>query len=189
MAARVLPRRVESARSRRRAAMASSSLTRCPIEATSSFRVSCVRPGRIVSSMSFSRNAASYFPRPRLRSQTTMSIGRPQSVVAHIIFWSKERVQDRLDYGCLRGSQRPLRSYREWQCLSVIVKIPEWPRNPDFPRVGRPHFYLSARLWIIPKKHAPMFTREAYATRHHRQRSPGRWWLRAFVLPPERLEE
>jgi hypothetical protein len=23
-----------------------------------------------------------------------------------------------------------------------------------FPRIGRPHFYLSARLWIISKKHA-----------------------------------
>ena len=43
----------------------------------------------------------------------------------HIIFWSIEGVQGRLDYGCLRGSQRPLRSYRQWQSLSVIVKIPE----------------------------------------------------------------
>ena len=62
----------------RRAAMASSSFTRCPSDATpSSFRFSCVRLGRTVSSMSFSRNAASYFPRPRLRSQTTMSIAAP----------------------------------------------------------------------------------------------------------------
>ena len=54
----------------RSAAMASSSFTRCPIEATpSSFRVSCVRPGRTVSSISFSRNAASYLSRPRPRSQ------------------------------------------------------------------------------------------------------------------------
>ena len=43
----------------------------------SSFRVSCVRLGRTVSSISFSRNAASYFPRPRLRSQTTMSMTVP----------------------------------------------------------------------------------------------------------------
>src|ERR1700746_3900852 len=28
-----------------------------------------------------------------------------------------------------RGSKR---TYRQWQCLSVIVKIPERPRNPDF---------------------------------------------------------
>ena len=50
----------------RRAAMASSSFTRCPNDATpSSFRFSCVRLGRTVSSMSFSRNAASYFPRPK----------------------------------------------------------------------------------------------------------------------------
>ena len=39
-----------------------------------------------VSSISFSRNAASYFPRPRLRSQTTMSIGAPHNQgVARII--------------------------------------------------------------------------------------------------------
>ena len=62
------------------AAMASSSFTRCPSDVTpSSFRFSCVRLGRTVSSMSFSRNAASYFPRPKLRSQTTMSMtGVPQ---------------------------------------------------------------------------------------------------------------
>ena len=53
-------------------------LHRCPTAATpSSFRVSCVRLGRTVSSISFSRNAASYFPRPRLRSQTTMSMTAP----------------------------------------------------------------------------------------------------------------
>ena len=111
---------------------------------------------------------------------------RPQSG-RRIIVWGRDGVQGRLDYGCLRGSQRPLRSYRQWQGLSVIVKIPEWRRNPDFPAPEGPIFYLSARLWIIPKKHAPMFTREAYATRHHRQRSPRRWWLRAVALPPERL--
>ena len=62
----------------RRAAMASSSFSRCPTAATpSSFRFSCVRLGRTVSSMSFSRKAASYFPRPRLRSQTTMSMTAP----------------------------------------------------------------------------------------------------------------
>ena len=36
-----------------------------------------VRLGRTVSSMSFSRKAASYFPRPRLRSQTMMSMTAP----------------------------------------------------------------------------------------------------------------
>ena len=40
----------------------------------SSFRFSCVRLGRTASSMSFSRKIASYFPRPRLRGQTTMSM-------------------------------------------------------------------------------------------------------------------
>ena len=65
--------------SARRAAIASSSLRRCPSAATpSSFRSSAVRLGRTVSSISFSRNAASYFPRPRLRSQTTMSMTAPE---------------------------------------------------------------------------------------------------------------
>jgi hypothetical protein len=49
----------------------------------SSLRVACVRLGRTVSSISFSRNAASYFPRPRPRSQTTMSMTAPASAVAH----------------------------------------------------------------------------------------------------------
>ena len=73
----------------RRAAIASSSFSRCPTAVTpSSLSVSCVRLGRTVSSISFSRNAASYFPRPRLRSQTTMSMTGPHNQgVAHIIFW------------------------------------------------------------------------------------------------------
>src|SRR5277367_6259280 len=62
----------------RRAAIASSSFSRWPSAVTpSSFRFSCVKLGRTVSSISFSRNAASYFPRPRLRSQTTMSMMTP----------------------------------------------------------------------------------------------------------------
>jgi hypothetical protein len=42
----------------------------------------------------------------------------------------------------------------------VIVKIPERPRNPDFPAPEGPIFTPSARLWIIPKKHAPRWGRE-----------------------------
>src|SRR5262245_8840779 len=82
--------------------IASSSFRRCPTAVTpSSFRVSCVRLGRTVSSISFSRNAASYFPRPRLRSQTTMSMtGAPQSWVAHIIRRGSEGVQG--GFGVLR---------------------------------------------------------------------------------------
>jgi hypothetical protein len=57
----------------------------------------------------------------------------------------------RLDHGYLGGSQRPLRLYRQWQCLSLILKIPEWPRNPDFRAPEGPIFYLSARLWITSK--------------------------------------
>jgi hypothetical protein len=60
-----------------RAAMVSSSLRRCPSAATpSSFRSSAVRPGRTVSSISFSRKAASYFPRPRLTQSCGEDPGR-----------------------------------------------------------------------------------------------------------------
>ena len=69
--------------SSRSAAIASSSLRRCPSAVTpSSLRSSAVRSGRTVSSISFSRKTASYFPRPRLRSQTTMSMGTPRFVFA-----------------------------------------------------------------------------------------------------------
>jgi hypothetical protein len=44
--------------------------------------------------MSFSRNRASYFPSPRPRSQTTMSMGAPHNQgVAHIICRGSEGVQ------------------------------------------------------------------------------------------------
>ena len=42
-----------------------------------SFRSSAVRFGRTRSLILFSRNAASYSPRPRLRSQTTTSMMAP----------------------------------------------------------------------------------------------------------------
>ena len=55
--------------------MASSSFRRCPtIPTPRSFRSSAVRLGRTVSSISFSRNAASYRSRPRLRSQPPISM-------------------------------------------------------------------------------------------------------------------
>jgi hypothetical protein len=79
----------------RRAAIASSSFSRCPTAVTpSSFRVSCVKLGRTVSSISFSRNAASYFPRPRLRSDHNVHDGAPNSGLLHIICWGGEGVQE-----------------------------------------------------------------------------------------------
>ena len=54
----------------------------------SSFRSSCVRLGRTVSFISFSRNAASYFPRPRLRSQTTTSMMAPELRLGAYHRWS-----------------------------------------------------------------------------------------------------
>ena len=59
----------------RRAAMALSSVRRCPTMPTPiSFKSSAVRLGRTVSSIAFSRNAASYCSRPRLRSQPPRSM-------------------------------------------------------------------------------------------------------------------
>src|ERR1700730_8231269 len=64
----------------RKAVMASRSLRRCPtIPTPKSFRSSAVRLGRTVSSISFSRNAASYLSRPRLRSQPLRSITAPHA--------------------------------------------------------------------------------------------------------------
>ena len=52
---------------------------RCPTMLTPiSFRSSPVRVGRTFSLISFSRKAASYCSRPRLRSQTTTSISAPK---------------------------------------------------------------------------------------------------------------
>ena len=101
-------------------AMASSSFTRCPSDATpSSLRLSCVKLGRTVSSMSFSRKTASYFLRPRLRSQTTMSMtARLQSGVAHIICWWSEGVQGGV--GVLRASQSLLRSNGNGRSLTLL---------------------------------------------------------------------
>src|SRR5580704_11120107 len=106
--------------SARRAAIASRSLRRCPNAATpSSFRSSAVRPGRTVSSISFSRNAASYFPRPRPRSQTTMSMRAPQTQGCRTSSCSPERVsRDAREVGALRRGpvsalrvSRPLAEY------------------------------------------------------------------------------
>jgi hypothetical protein len=53
-------------------------LRRCPRAVNpSSSRFACVRLARTVSSISLSRNAASYFPRPRLCSQFPISMGPP----------------------------------------------------------------------------------------------------------------
>ena len=43
----------------------------------SSFRFSWVKLGRTLSSILLSRKTSSFFARPRLRSQTTMSMGGP----------------------------------------------------------------------------------------------------------------
>jgi hypothetical protein len=64
--------------SARKAAMASSSLRRSPTNPTPrSFKSSAVSLGRTVSSILFSRNAASYCSRPSLRSQPPRSMAAP----------------------------------------------------------------------------------------------------------------
>ena len=81
-----------------------------PRDATPScFRCSSVRLGRTVSSISFSRNAASYFPRPRLRSQTTMSIVAPRNQGWRTSSAGAANVS-RVVLAGLRASQSPLRS-------------------------------------------------------------------------------
>ena len=63
--------------------MASSSLRRCPTNPTPrSFKSSAVKLGRTVSSILFSRNAASYCSRPSLRSQPPTSMAAPLFVRA-----------------------------------------------------------------------------------------------------------
>ena len=101
----------------RRAAIASRILRRCPTMPTpKSFRSSAVKFGRTVSSISFSRNAASYFPRPRLRSQAPMSMSAPQTQgYPHIIVQPGEGVQN-----ARKESPRP-RSCREAARRSIGV--------------------------------------------------------------------
>src|SRR3984885_2877502 len=76
-----------------RAAIASSGLRRWPTAPTPrSFKSSEVRPLRTVSSISFSRKAASYRSRPRLRSQLAMSMIAAR-FPRRIVVQSQQRVQ------------------------------------------------------------------------------------------------
>ena len=119
--------------------MASSSFRRCPTGPTpSSFRSSGVRLGRTVSLISFSRNAASYFPRPRLRSQTTMSMTAPTIGVARIICRGREGVQG--GFGVLGASQSLLRSNGNAPVFNPLLKHPvgveilkSWRKEDPFP--------------------------------------------------------
>jgi hypothetical protein len=85
--------------SHRRAARrwASSSLRRCPTILTPrSFKSSAVKLGRTASSISFSRNAASYCPRPRLRSQSPRSMVALELRPTSMIMQAKQPVQTTL---------------------------------------------------------------------------------------------
>src|SRR5262252_7358844 len=113
----------------RRAAIASRSLRRWPTtETPRSFKSSAVRFGRTVSSISLSRKAASYRPRPRLRNQTTMFM--PNSGLARIIVLPGVGVQDSL--GTLR---RNLRRYSGSHCALVPLdrshRCTYMKRQPD----------------------------------------------------------
>ena len=79
--------------------------------------------GRTVSSISFSRNAASYFPRPRLRSQTTMSMMRPTSVVACIICRGSEGVQGGVGFS---GHRKARLGLSAMAALLAIFEIRRW---------------------------------------------------------------
>src|SRR6516164_5565169 len=91
----------------RRAAMASRSLRRWPTtETPRSFRSSAVRFGRTVSSISLSRKAASYRPRPRLRSQTTMSMTATQIQGWRTSSSCPEKVSREVSVHCAAGGRR-----------------------------------------------------------------------------------
>jgi hypothetical protein len=57
---------------------------------------------------SFSRNAASYFPRPRLRSQFATSMTAPNEALNRIIVRAKDRVQDTSPLEALVRSVSPM---------------------------------------------------------------------------------
>src|SRR5262249_31171903 len=79
--------------SARNAAMASSSLRRSPTNPTPrSFKSSAVKLGRTVSSILFSRNAASYSSRPSLRSQPPTSMTAPQFASRRMIPQARQPV-------------------------------------------------------------------------------------------------
>src|SRR6516165_3111289 len=90
----------------RKAAIASRSLRRWPTTDTPrSFRSSAVRFGRTVSSISLSRKAASYCPRPRLRSQTTISMTSTQTQGDRIIVLPGEGVPGLASVHCAEISR------------------------------------------------------------------------------------
>ena len=83
----------------------------------SSFRSSAVRFGRTVSSISFSRNAASYFSEAQApQPDHNVHEGAHIRWVAHIIFWGAKGVQ--CGVGVLRASQSPLGSNRNGRSLT-----------------------------------------------------------------------
>ena len=77
------------------------------------FQVLSGQAGKNRSSISFSRNAASYFPRPRLRSQTTTSMAAPTigGGAHHLLI--QRRCPGQIGLGVSQGFTRPLRSYRQ----------------------------------------------------------------------------
>ena len=98
----------------RRAAIASSSLSRCPTAVTPKLLQGLVRQAR-ENRLVYLILAEGRLVLPEAQAPQpdhNVHDRRPQSGVAHIICWSIKGVQDRLDYGCLRGSPKPLRSYR-----------------------------------------------------------------------------
>ena len=78
-------------------------------------QVLAVRLGRTVSSISFSRKAASYFPRPKLRSQTTMSMMGAPINRGHIMVCPGERVQRAPAHASPQPKRAP--DSRELNCI------------------------------------------------------------------------
>ena len=120
----------------RSAAAAASSLRRCPTAATPiSFRSSAVRSGSTEVSTRLSRNAASYWPRPRPCSQAPTSVtGRP----------SAARAPSRSRRSAARSPPRPASP----PAATNVLPGPLRPSRPS----GAPPFEAPARTYAPERR-------------------------------------
>ena len=115
----------------------------------SSFRSSAVRLGRTVSSISFSRNAASYCPRPRLRSQTTTSMMTPLWVATgtSLTLASKAHSAKRNHTTTTRALRRNWRGRLGFDCPAPPTASGRW-RKCAVPRLSSAAAPLIALLGV-----------------------------------------
>ena len=97
--------------------------------------------------MSFTRNRASYFPRPRLRSQTTTSMAAPKTQGCRTSSCSPERVSRTL--GSLEGRRAGRRSKR---CGCALVRRSH--PNRAVSSIWHQFFADFGKVFTPPKKFA-----------------------------------